>query len=428
MPDSCTVQSGDTLGQIALKKYGVSGRYTDIIAANPQLAGRKTASDGSPLIFPGDVLILPEQTDIPADVESATPVVISPEASREMSLYLDGKLFTGFTGYTLQFNIDTMDAFSFSAPWLEDNEELKKAFEPFAYKKCAVYYRNQLMFTGTLLTPAPSVTPDNRTINPQGYPLCGVLSDCTIPDTKYPLCYRNLTLEQIAKDILQPFGLQAVFDSSSGAPFEKAESEPGEKVLDFLKKLAGQRGLLFTNTEEGMLRFWQKTGTGLNATFKQGEWPFIEAKCEFKPQEMYSHVTGFSKTDNESNAEKYTYVNSFLTKKGVFRPYSFVAELSDAKANDIEEATKAKAAAMFANAVSYKLSVYGHTDKDGNIFNKDMTVSVYAPAAMIFRETKFLVDSIEFKKSDTQGEITTFKLTLPGSRDNSLPEVLPWEE
>ena len=198
MPESCTVQSGDTLGQIALTKYGVSGRYTDIIAANPQLAGRKTASDGSPLIFPGDVLILPEQTDIPADVENMTPVVISPDESREMSLYLDGKLFTGFTGYTLQFNIDTMDAFSFSAPWLEDNEELKKAFEPFAYKQCAVYYRNQLMFTGTLLTPAPSVTPDNRTINPQGYPLCGVLSDCTIPDTKYPLCYRNLTLEQIA--------------------------------------------------------------------------------------------------------------------------------------------------------------------------------------------------------------------------------------
>lgn len=53
------VVSGDTLGAIAIKYLGSFNKWHDIVLANPQLTGRKTAIDGSPLIFPDDILVIP---------------------------------------------------------------------------------------------------------------------------------------------------------------------------------------------------------------------------------------------------------------------------------------------------------------------------------------------------------------------------------
>jgi LysM repeat protein len=54
-----TVISGDLLWRISARAYGLASKWQKIISANPQLLGRKKAVDGSPLIFPGDVLYIP---------------------------------------------------------------------------------------------------------------------------------------------------------------------------------------------------------------------------------------------------------------------------------------------------------------------------------------------------------------------------------
>ena len=60
MPKVHTVASGDLLWKISVKYYGIPGKWTDIVNANPQLKGRKTVSDGSPIIRIGDNLIIPD--------------------------------------------------------------------------------------------------------------------------------------------------------------------------------------------------------------------------------------------------------------------------------------------------------------------------------------------------------------------------------
>lgn len=110
------------------------------------------------------------------------------------------------------------------------------------YKQVTVYFSKKIIFTGRLLTSAPQVNPDSKTITIEGYPLCGVLNDCSLPESKYPPSYSNLTLSQIANDVVEPFSINVEFDSDSGEAFEKVEYETGTAVLEFLKKLAEQRG------------------------------------------------------------------------------------------------------------------------------------------------------------------------------------------
>lgn len=64
------VIAGDTLNKIAVRYYGDAAKWTDIVKSNPQLAGRKSVYDGSPVIYPGDVLIIPDDS-VQAAVKTA---------------------------------------------------------------------------------------------------------------------------------------------------------------------------------------------------------------------------------------------------------------------------------------------------------------------------------------------------------------------
>lgn len=432
MSRSYTVKSGDTLVKVSTKEYGTYKNWRKILAANPQLTGRKTSYDGVPLLYPGDVLVIPSDVEEPEKTVEKTPELISksinPEdaAEDEFSIFIDGKLYGGFTGYTVKMSMDSLDAFSFSAPW-EDDENLGKVLQPFTFKECAVYFKRKLLFLGRLLTSAPEVSPDSRTINIQGYPICGVLNDCCIPVSKYPPSYNGMTLKQIAEDICAPFGVKVLFSEDPGAALDKVEYSIGTKILEFLKKLAEQRNFVFTNDSNGNLVFWKVPEESTRVVFKEGERPFVSCKVSFKQQEMFSHLTGFTKTEKGQRALQFTYENKLLTSKGVFRPTSFVCEDVKGK-TELEKAVKAKAGQMFVNCCSYELTVYGCEDKDGDLFSKGMSVSVYAPSAMIYRETKFQVQEIEIKRSDSEGVQTTFKLMLPDSINGTIPEKLPWEK
>mgnify|MGYP002627238172 FL=1 len=184
---------------------------------------------------------------------------------------------------------------------------------------------------------------------------------------------------------------------------------------------------MVSSVTSSYLLFWQPKETEVSAAFAEGVPPFVSCTPSFDAQQFYSHVTGFSKVSSAKSSAVYTYENPFLTKRGILRPYSYTVE--DATDTDLEASVKAKAARMFASAVSYDVTIYGHKDGNGNVFTKNGCVSLKAAGAMVYKETKLLIDAVELKRSDTEGDQTTLKLVLPGSRVASdLPNSFPWED
>lgn len=421
------VIAGDTLNKIAVRYYGDAAKWTDIVKSNPQLAGRKSVYDGSPVIYPGDVLIIPDDS-VQAATKTAVKetVVLDDNAPRDLGLKGLGKFITGFTGFTLVRSVFGNDGFSFSSTWNENSEQTRNAFRPFSYPTFDVYFDDDLVFTGKALPPTPSVQPASQTINVQGYPLCGILVDSCLPPSLFPAEYSGLDLKQIAETVCEPFGIGVVVQGSVGAAFEKVEVGLEDKVWDFLSKLAEQRNMFLTNTAEGDLLIYSPKVEAVSATFRQGELPFISCSPEFDGQSMYSHITGYTKTTNTADSQKYTYENKLLINKGVLRCFS--KQIDDADAGTLEESVKALAGKMFAKCVKYKLTVSGHRDKNGRLYRENMAVSVKAPGAEIYRETKLLADEVTLTRDDRGGEQTTFTLVLPESRTGALPEVFPWEE
>lgn len=426
MSKAYTVKAGDTLGAISVRCYGVSTQWPDIVKANPQLSARPTVADGSPAIFPGDVLIIPDEKKSSAKSTASQPEVMDENAPQDLGLVGGGKKYTGFTGYTLVRAVRGVDGFSFSSVWDSSRRELREAFRPFTYPTFDVYFDDDLVFTGRALPPALEVSPQSKELNVQGYPLCGVLLDSCLPPSLYPAEYSGLDIKQIAETVCGPFGISVSVEGDVGAAFEKVDAEVSTKVWDFLSKLAEQRGLFMKNTESGDLLIYKPKEEAVSASFVQGEPPFISCAASFNGQGMYSHVTGYSKTGKETESQIYTLENHLLIDRGVLR--CDAATEGDAEEGTLEETVKARAGRMFANCVQYKMTVSGHRDKQGRLYRANMAVSVKAPGAGIYRDTKLLVDEVSLKRDERSGATAEFTLVLPGSRYGELPEVLPWEE
>lgn len=414
-----TVVKGDTPYKLSIKYYGSGKKYIKIIEANPQIKGKN--------IYPGQILIIPDETEniINHTQVKEPPLTIDSDNDDSISILIDNNKFSFFTDYSMTFNIDTFDTFSFSAPFDDSIEIYRDVFRPMSFKPAYIYYSGDLIFTGTLLAPEPSVNPDAKTISISGYSKPGILNDCNMPITSFPLEFNNQTIKQIADIICKPYGIQNRFLVSPGNPFEKISFEIEKKIFSFLSDLANQRGMLITNDKMGKLVFWLSELGNPIGNFKEGELPFISCSPSFDYQNFFSHITGVTTTKEDKNSESYTYTNNYLIKQGTMRSYNFTAE--DMKDSEIKSTVLSKAGYMFGNSVTYNLLIYGHKNAKGELFQKNNSITLQSPGAMIYRDTEFLIKSFTMKRTN-EGDTTEFTLVLPGAYTGELPEVFPWEE
>jgi len=189
-----TVQKDEVLINISIKYYGVPNKYNLIIKANPQLAGRARATDGTPFIHKGEVLIIPDEIENKTNPikEKKPPESIKNVDSDSISILIDGKLFSFWSDYVINFEIDTFDTFSFSVPFDRSLLVYREIFRPFTYKNVAIYYGQELIFTGYLLSDSITLAPDERSISIEGYSLPAFLNDCHMPLSSFPLEFNNL--------------------------------------------------------------------------------------------------------------------------------------------------------------------------------------------------------------------------------------------
>jgi len=418
MSKTYAVKKGDMLGNISISFYGTFSKWTKIRTANPQIEGRGKAIDGSPLIFPGDILIIPDDLELKP---ASTTTTINAK-SDELTIIIEGNKFSYFTDYTLKQSMDSFDSFGFSAPFDPDIQIYRESFRPFSYKPCQVYYAGNLFFSGILLAPQA----DGKDIKISGYPKCGVLVDCQVPITKYPLEFNNQDLKKISENIASAYNINVNFSESSGSIFPKVAIEPEQNIMDFLIGLANQIMFLITNNAQGDLLFWKTQKGSSVANIKEGDIPYISCRPTFNYQEYYSHIIGLKKADSKTKAEKYVWENKFLISKGILRSHTFLA--SDAESGDLKTAVMAKAGRMFASSCSYQLTLQGLKNQNKELWAKNTLINVLSKEAMIYKDTQFLIKNAEISRSSDKGDSTVLDLVLPGSFSGEIPEALPWEE
>ena len=270
---------GDTLEDISRSRFGTEGRADLIRKANPGLPDTLTG---------GLSLIVPEVLPIRSPVNAG---------NEQLSVAIGGQFFEGWTDVAFTRSMDSFGAFSLLSAWDPDNARFRELFRPFRYAPVTIFEGDTLLYTGTLLNPTPDPTATSNTVSVTGYSRPGVINDCTPPIGALPLERADMNLQQIAEELLAPFGLRVQFDTDAGPAFEREAMKPTARVLQYLIGLAQQRQVLITDTPDGGCLFHTEAPSGRPvASLSQGEAGIDNIVPNFNPQQYYSHVSSQAPT------------------------------------------------------------------------------------------------------------------------------------
>jgi prophage tail gpP-like protein len=319
--------------------------------------------------------------------------------------------------------MDNMDSVEFIAPFEPDEISFRNAFVPMSFPDVDITVGGSVLFSGTMVSPMTNSTADSTTVAASCYARCGVLQDCSMPSSSYPIEWRKQNIKQIAEKMLEPFGLGVIFDADPGPVFDKVAAKPDQSVYRFLAGLAKQRALIMSNTPQGNLLFWQSVQTGNPVvSLESGQTPLIGVRSVYNAQQYYSHITGLKQRKVGSKGSKFTVANPHIGP--VLRPMTFT--INDGKKADPKISTNAEMGRMFARCVSYRISLDTWRDPNGNLWEPNTTLILEDHSNMIYSPYEFLIRNVVFDKTPNS-ETAQLTLVLPGCFSGEVPETLPWQ-
>lgn len=413
MSSSYTIVTGDTFETISRKVYGVENHADLIRDANPGLA------DPLPLNF---VIVIPDNPNDPKDRNRFLGAA-SPD---ELVLEINNERYRFWEKISITRSIDAIDQISVTAPFEPDNDLFRQSFVPFSYNPVRMGVGDEPVFTGTMVAVKPSMTTDKRIVTASCYSLPGVLADCTASSNSWPLEFaQGTTLRTIVERLCRPFGIGVDFFDVPDFTLSKSVSlNVGKKVLEFIVDLARQFDLVVASSPDGNLLFRRSNQDIFpQAEFVEGERPLINVVPNFNEQNYYSHITGLQPEFIGIPGARYTRANPHL--RGVSRPFTF--GIPDSDGGDIKTTVDGKMGRMFANAISYNVTIPTWRNPRGVLWGPNTFVALDYPSAMIYGRYEFLIRKVVFE-AEGNSRVANLELVLPGVFNGRLPERLPWQE
>jgi len=209
-----------------------------------------------------------------------------------MKLYINDEIFANFEKYVIDLKYNAIASiFKFDA--LRDILPVQ-----LSYSSCKVITDDdELLLTGVILSSTRSISARPELISVSGYSSPGVLEDCNIPTSMYPLQSDNLSLKQICEKILPEFSIDFSATDNVQEDFEKtykkANANINQTIKSFLNSIASQGGMIVSHNKEGHLVF-TKIDTDIMtpvATFEEGNGGNESITLDVNGQVLHSEIT-----------------------------------------------------------------------------------------------------------------------------------------
>jgi hypothetical protein len=174
---------------------------------------------------------------------------------------INGKKLEFFDNVTLSKSIDAISSsFSFSSFYVIDDYE---------FATIEVLRNDIIIFKGSVFAPDFPNNAKPEPITYKCYSLTGILEDCPLPLSSYPIQTKNKSLKEIVDSICSSFDVVVKFDSSAESAinlkYTLQDQDPTAKASAIINKLCSQKNLILTHNSKGELII-TKTLVGNNAS------------------------------------------------------------------------------------------------------------------------------------------------------------------
>ena len=249
-----------------------------------------------------------------------------------MKAKINNKTYINFGDFTISSNLDSIaSTFSLSAFFDINNIDHQKIFKPLSYNKIEVFDdEDKLLITGTILNHDFGVSAVTDLVQLSGYSLPGVLEDCNIPYSMYPLESLKMNLGEIARKVIKPFGLTLSIEPSVSKDvslsYAKSVCEPEDSIKDYLSKLSAQRNIILSHNRQGYLVMFR---------------PNVNLAVKKEYDEKNTTSLGLS-VNGQNMHSSLTILRQPKMKKKKTESTVSIADHYDEEGNEIPEMTKTK--------------------------------------------------------------------------------------
>lgn len=295
------------------------------------------------------------------------------------------------------------------------------------FHEVTLEHEGELLLTGVITSQQFKASSVKELCSFSGYSKPGILSDCQIPPSIYPLQSDGLTLQQIANKLINPFkrnyGLEMVVDpavqSKMNQVFATSTANESQTIIDYLSGLAKQKNIIISHDEKGRVLFTEaKTNIDpiLNFDLRKGSIPGTTFTMNYDGQGMHSHITVQKQASIDGgNAGEQTIRNPYVIGS-VYRP----AVKSQTSGDDNQ--TFSAAQRELSNELK-GLPLTIETDRwivDKKILKPNNIISIIAPEIYIYRKVNFFIESINFE-GDEKSTTATLNCVLPEVYNGKTP-------
>lgn len=334
-----------------------------------------------------------------------------------MKIKINNKFFSEFNSIKLESSLDTVaSVFSISCRFNPFNQFHKEIFKPLSFNTIEMFSDNDvLLFTGTSVNTSLKSQRDRELQVLNGYSKCGIIEDCTIPLSSYPLEKNKVSLKNICEIILKDFSIGFNIDQSvlkeMDLIYSKTVATPTETVKSFLSKLAAQRNIIISHDSKGDLLFYRPNTSGIPKTLITDK-NSLNMSLNVRGQAMHSKINVLRQPskDNVSLSPVDTANNNLIS---INRPVTKI--LTSGTETDTKKAADNILCKELKNIV-----VNVNFDRIVDLQIGDI-VEVINEEIYLYKNTKLIVSNVSISQ-DEKSENMSITLLLPESFTGEQPK------
>lgn len=339
-----------------------------------------------------------------------------------VELKVDGKIFSGWTSVTVNRSIETMAGYFDLGVNVQTSTDLSSLAPG---KPFTLSIDGQTVITGYTDGRRRQMGADSMKITIAGRDKTADLIDCAAIYKGGQ--WKKRTLEQIARDLCQPYGVVVrweLTDAESAAPFTSFTLDHSETVYEALGRAARARGVLITSNAAGDLVFTRADESHSDRLVLGENLLSVDFDEDYRDRFSEYTVKGHGRSNGKVGdtvdartiaSQKGTATDSAITR---YRPMIILADskidAQSATARALREQRR-----RLAKSVTFEAQLDGWTRSNGQIWMPNILAEIDASKFAI-QTGPLLVSKVVLTLDDREGVKTTLTLA---PRDGFLVPV-----
>lgn len=407
MPDSYTVEHGDTYQSIAQKVYGDSSRWPDIARANPD------SYRGGGVPKPKDLLVVPRQ-------DSLTPDILSGKRPEDLTIMVGGRELPWMSARVVTTMDTPSDGWRATVPWMPGEDPLlDSALKPFAYPKASVYIGGDLVVNGYLSLVAPKYEASGRVKDVAGWSFTADALDSSVSP---PYQREHVTPRKRVEQFANRLGVAVVVDPDAKESADKVypahiHADPSDKISEHLTRVLGPRGLLLSSTPRGDFHLTKAKNDAPIGVIREGEDVLVEAS--FEGRSRFRRYIGM--THGETKKARV----DIATDTAVPRSRFTVFRVQDVEAVGLQKAVDWKRSKQIIDALQINATSKDWFGPNDQIWRPNTQVTLISDSIGAPDGFTFLIRQVEFSIDISGGRTAKLDL-IPRQAYSGEPIKEPW--